>query len=47
MCIRQELSAAVQTSARVQAGYQRTRRLINAVCGSVLVALGFRLALER
>lgn len=35
------------TSRRVQAGYQRARRLINAVCGGILVALGIHLALER
>ncbi|HTN97314.1 MAG TPA: LysE family transporter, partial [Nordella sp.] len=39
--------ALVFTSGHVQAGYQRVRRLINAACGGVLVALGLRLALER
>lgn len=39
--------ALVFTSGRVQAGYQRVRRLINAACGGILVALGLRLALER
>lgn len=32
---------------RVQAGYQSARRLINAICGDILVMLGLRLALQR
>ncbi len=38
--------ATVFTSARVQAGYQRLRRAINAVTGAILVAFGLRLALS-
>jgi threonine efflux protein len=39
--------ATVFTSARVQAGYQRLRRPIDAVSGAILVAFGLRLALSR
>jgi threonine efflux protein len=39
--------ATVFTSARVQSGYQRLRRAINAVTGTILVAFGLRLALSR
>ncbi|WP_119460349.1 LysE family transporter [Rhodospirillaceae bacterium SYSU D60014] len=39
--------ALVFTSARVQAGYQRAQRVIDAVCGGILVSLGVHLASER
>ena len=39
--------ALVFTSARVQAGYQRARRAIDAFCGGILVILGVHLASER
>lgn len=39
--------ALVFTSARVQAGYRRLRRSLDALCGGVLVALGLHLAVSR
>jgi threonine efflux protein len=39
--------ATVFTSARIQTGYRRLRRPIDAVSGAILVAFGLRLALSR